>query len=477
MKIDIEKLSSYLPSVEKLKRRLSFREKLKWILIILSVYFFLYHIPLIGILPIYQNPNPLVVLYSTLTGANIGSILTLGIAPIITASIIVQILVASKIINWDIREPEDRKKITAFKRLMIILFIFVEGFVFTLSLGNFFPIKEGFEGLIFLQIVLGGFISFLLADSLDKVGVGGINSIILAGIISSLFVNLFSPFSISKDGSYILWFQEENAYPIGKAISLFVAMQRNNFEMFAMSFISLVSTFLLILFTVYILRSVIEIPILHFQIRGFGRPLEFSLFYTSVLPIIFGSAILANLNLMFLASATTYIDEYRCGIFGCFDANNNPISGIAYYLSSPRNLIFEFIGFGNREKLFNEIIRLIIFFLFFTFILVVFSWIWTYTAGMDPESIAENLTYYGFGISGYRVDERIVKDVLNRYIPYLTILSGIFGALIATLADISGSVLVSTSLIILVSTSYNYLLMFKRERSEDIPIIIKKFLE
>ncbi|MEM5832665.1 MAG: preprotein translocase subunit SecY, partial [Candidatus Aenigmatarchaeota archaeon] len=112
MKIDIEKLSSYLPSVEKLKRRLSFREKLKWILIILSVYFFLYHIPLIGILPIYQNPNPLVVLYSTLTGANIGSILTLGIAPIITASIIVQILVASKIINWDIREPEDRKKIT-----------------------------------------------------------------------------------------------------------------------------------------------------------------------------------------------------------------------------------------------------------------------------------------------------------------------------------------------------------------------------
>ncbi|MEM5820496.1 MAG: hypothetical protein QW678_02535 [Candidatus Aenigmatarchaeota archaeon] len=477
MNIDIEKIVSYFPSVEKLKRGLSFKEKLKWMLIILLVYFFLYHIPLIGILPIYQAPNPLVALYSTLTGARIGSILTLGIAPILTSSIIVQILVASKIISWDIREPEERKKIRALEKLMAIIFIFVEGFVFTFSIGNFFPIKKGFEFLIFFQIVLGGFISFLLADALDKIDIGGINLIILAGIISSFFISLFSPFSISKNGNYILWFQEKDAYPIGKVISLFVAMQRNNFEIFVTSFISLFSTFLLIFFVIYILRSIIEIPILHFQIRGFGRPLEFSLFYTSVLPIIFGSALLANLNLMFLASASTYIDEYRCGIFGCFDANNNPISGIAYYLSSPRNLIFEFIGFGNREKLFNEIIRLIIFFLFFTFILVVFSWIWTYTAGMDPESIAENLTYYGFGISGYRVDERIVKDVLNRYIPYLTILSGIFGALIATLADISGSVLVSTSLIILVSASYNYLLMFKRERSEDIPTIIKKFLE
>ncbi|MEM4772659.1 MAG: hypothetical protein QW648_01460, partial [Nanoarchaeales archaeon] len=204
MNIDIEKIVSYFPSVEKLKRGLSFKEKLKWMLIILLVYFFLYHIPLIGILPIYQAPNPLVALYSTLTGARIGSILTLGIAPILTSSIIVQILVASKIISWDIREPEERKKIRALEKLMAIIFIFVEGFVFTFSLGNFFPIKKGFEILVFLQVVFGGFISFLLADALDKIDIGGINLIILAGIISSFFISLFSPFSISKNGNYIL---------------------------------------------------------------------------------------------------------------------------------------------------------------------------------------------------------------------------------------------------------------------------------
>lgn len=481
MRFDILKIASYLPTVEGFKFGLSFREKLKWIGIFLAVYFFLLNVPLIGIKPVHQAQNPLTILYSTLTGAKIGTIATLGISPLLTSSIVVQLLVASKIINWDMKDEEDRKKIKALENILTFVFLVVESIAFTYSLPSLIPIEPGFEALVALQIFIGGFIAYLLSIAIDKTRFGsGLTLIILSGITFSLFINLFSPFTISREGRYILWFQEENAYPIGKFLSLFISLFRNDFDVFLTSFIRILSTVAIIFITITLVRSGVEIPITLSGFRGFGKPLELSLFYTSTLPLIFGSAFLATLNMFFLSAATTTIGDLRCGIFGCFDSNNIPVSGVAYYLSFPRWTVLNLFGLESMLESvdFNkEILKTIIFFIFFVSVLTLFSWIWVYSSGMDPQSIAESLSFYGFGLSGFRSDEKTLENILSKYIPYLTILSGILSAILAIMTDIFSSVIHSTSLIILVSASYNYYLLIKNEKSEDIPNLIRKFLE
>jgi len=479
--MDIESIAKYFPSVEKFKVGLSFREKLKWVLILLVTYFFLYEIPLIGTNP-YSSPQfALTTLYSTLTGSKIGSLATLGIAPIITASIIVHVLVASKVINWDIKELEGRRKAKALEKVLAYAFIFIEGLVFVYAVSGLLSIVPGYEAIVYLQIVLGGILTYLIADAINKVGFGsGISLIIFAGIAYSFIVNLFSPFTVTLEGKFDFWFKVEDSYPVGKVLAMFVALERNDYKVFLSSFIQIVSTFLLLLFVAYLLRSNIEIPVIYTQFRGMGRPIELSLLYTSTLALIFGTALLANLQLMFLTSATEIKGNLRCGIFGCFDQNNNAVSGIAYYLSPPKALLLEIFGIRALPEgvtIEKEIIKTFIYSVIFSLILVLFAWIWVYTAGMDPKSIAETLSAYGFGISGYRSDERVLEDVLNRYIPYLTIFSGIISAVIAVLADISGSLLFSTSLIIFVSVAYSYYTLIKREKSEDLPKIIRNALE
>lgn len=479
--MDILKISSYLPTVERFKFGLSFKEKLKWIVIFLSLYFFLLNIPLIGIVPIYESQNPFTILYSTLTGAKLGTLATLGISPLLTSSIVVQLLVASKIIEWDMKESEGRKKIKALENILSYLFLLIESIVFTYSLPTLIPIKPGFEGIVFLQILVGGMLVYLISMAIDRINFGsGLTLIIISGIVFSFFINLFSPFTLSKDGKYILWFQEEDSYPFGRVISLFVAMHRGNYEIFLSSLVSLISTFIILIISIFLIRGVVEIPLSFLQFRGFGRPFELSLFYTSTLPLIFGSALLATLNLLFLSTATNSIGSMRCGIFGCFDTNNNPIGGIAYYLTPPKISVLEFFGIKTLPEgitVEKEIIKTLIFFLFFTIILTIFSWIWVYSSGMDSQSIAESLKYYGFGVSGFRSDEKTIANILDKYIPHLTILSGILSAVIAITADILGSILHSTSLIILVSAAYNYYLLVRGEKSEDIPGIIRRFVE
>src|SRR3989344_4079906 len=86
---------SNLPEVEgPTQKTLSFREKLKWTGIVLSIFFILGLIPLFGLgVNALQNFETL----SLILGAEFGSIISLGIGPIVTASIVLQLLNGSGI--------------------------------------------------------------------------------------------------------------------------------------------------------------------------------------------------------------------------------------------------------------------------------------------------------------------------------------------------------------------------------------------
>ena len=88
-----------LPEVKApLQKKLSFKEKLKWTLLMLFAFFILSSIPLYGL---GENALAQFQFLSVILGASFGSVMSLGIGPIVTASIVLQLLTGSGILKLD----------------------------------------------------------------------------------------------------------------------------------------------------------------------------------------------------------------------------------------------------------------------------------------------------------------------------------------------------------------------------------------
>ncbi|HEC86982.1 MAG TPA: preprotein translocase subunit SecY, partial [Thermoplasmatales archaeon] len=92
------------PAVAKPEVHVPFRTKLMWTILCLILYFILTNVMIFGI------SGTVVDMFAgfraVMAGAS-GSIMHLGIGPIVTASIILQLFVGAKIINLDLTKAED----------------------------------------------------------------------------------------------------------------------------------------------------------------------------------------------------------------------------------------------------------------------------------------------------------------------------------------------------------------------------------
>src|SRR3989338_8415663 len=109
------------------QKKLSFNEKLKLTLVILIAFFILGHVPLFGLgLNALQQFEYL----SVILGASFGSIISLGIGPIVTASIVLQLLKGSGIVHLDLHTPEGKKNYQAIQKLLSYFFILFEAAIY-----------------------------------------------------------------------------------------------------------------------------------------------------------------------------------------------------------------------------------------------------------------------------------------------------------------------------------------------------------
>src|SRR3989344_2597480 len=113
--MNLKNIFTHLPEVEgPLEKKLSFSTKAKWTLIVLIAFFILANIPLYGALPSFLERFESL---EAILGADFGSIISLGIGPIVMASIILQLLVGSKVINIDLSNPEGKKYFQRLQKL------------------------------------------------------------------------------------------------------------------------------------------------------------------------------------------------------------------------------------------------------------------------------------------------------------------------------------------------------------------------
>lgn len=455
--IPIEKISKYLPTVEKPTYKQTLNKKLIWTGIALLFYLVLSHISVFGI---GQTPGlEALIAIQTLLGAKFGSLMTLGIGPIVTAGILLQLLTGSKIINWDMTDPENRQKFATWNKLLAIILCFVEAgaFVFAGAL----PVSGGFGTLLLVigQLAAGGIVVILLDELVTKWGLGsGISLFIVAGITSQIVIGVLSPFA--ANGKYV-----------GNLIGFVASVFTGNNALAFFYFLPLITTAAVFLIVIYAQGIKLNIPLSFRALRGFGRTWSMNLFYTSVIPVILAAALLANFQILGrigLDPAT------QCSFLACYNSQGTVTSGVIYYLTSPHNFLTNAIAGVLTSQ---EVLRVFTYVTFMIIACTIFSIFWVSTSGMDASSVAEQLEGSGLQIPGYRPDKRTMAEVLNRYIPALAVLGGIAIGLLAAFADFVGAIGSGTGILLTVMILYNYYEQLQTENLEEAHPIIRKIVE
>jgi preprotein translocase subunit SecY len=497
-----------LPSVVKPEEKLSFKEKIKWTGLILILFYLLGSVFVYGV-----NPDAVAQFefLEIVFGSKFGSLITVGIGPIVTASIILQLLVGSEILNWDTKTPEGKAKFTGMQKILAISFCILESAAYVLA-GAVPAASPNLIPIVILQLILGGLLIIAMDEVVSKWGIGsGISLFIAAGVSKTILLRVFNP--LTQSGAFLFGLPGEA--PSGILTGLpFLLGQGLIVESF-LSLLPLLATLLVFGVVVFAQDMRIEIP-MAFSLP-FGKfaarrwPLKF--IYTSNIPVILTAAIVANLRVI-----GKMLADNGLAILGTFDASGNPLDGLVYYATAPSSsgimisaliagafavafaliansvmkkyslrtsLVGGIIGFIIGIILSNvltiipavamiDIVRSLTYLMTMIVGAVIFSKFWVVTSGMDSKSVAEQFKSSFISIPGFRRDPRIIERVLDKYIPSLTVLGGAFVGLLAGFADLTNAVGSGTGILLTVMILYQLYEQIAQQHWDDMPEWLKK---
>jgi preprotein translocase subunit SecY len=467
-----KKIARYLPSVKKPTYQLPFNTKLKWTGFALLMYLALSYVTIYGV---EKTSYEYFRFYEIVLGSKFGSVMTLGIGPIVTGGIILQLLVGAKILNWDTTKEEGRRKFQTWSKFLSLLFCVIEAV--GLVMAGALPVSGDFTVavLVMAQLAAGGVIALLLDELVSKWGFGsGISLFIAAGVANQILIRIFSPLSVAcVAGNFSSCFPSSDHPPAGLLWQFFINSFSGKLTEALTAALPIITTTAIFLLVIYIQDIGIDIPLSFSAMRGFGRTWSLKLLYTSNIPVILAAALIANLQLLGRVGVHPVSAEISCSVLACYDKQNQIVGGIAYYLTSPSNILAHAIQ-GKLTS--NEIIRAFTYLIFLSITAMVFSVFWVSTSGMDAASVAEQLESIGMQIPGYRSDKKSMEAVLNRYIPYLAVLGGLLVGILAATADFLGVIGSGTGMLLTVMILYNYYEQLSAENLEGAHPLVKKIL-
>ncbi|WP_040682706.1 preprotein translocase subunit SecY [Methanocaldococcus villosus] len=425
-----------IPDVELPLREPSFKEKLKWTGLVLVLYF------IMGTIDVYTAGAQIPAIFEfwqTITASRIGTLITLGIGPIVTAGIIMQLLVGAKIINIDLSIPENRALFQSTQKFLAILMSFVEATLFV-GTGAFGSLSPLIALLVILQIALGSIVLIYLDEIVSKYGIGsGIGLFIAAGVSQTIFVGAFGP-----EG--YLW-------------KFFSSLLQGapNIEYI----LPILGTIIVFLMVVYSECLRVEIPLAHGRIRGAIAKYPIKFVYVSNMPVILTAALFANIQLWGLA-----LQKVGLPILGHFQ-NGKAVDGIAYYLSTPYSIL----------SVLSDPIHAIIYLIAMIICCIFFGIFWVETTGLDPKTMAKRISSLDMAIKGFRKSEKAIEQRLKRYIPAITVMSSAFVGFLAAIADFIGALGGGTGVLLTVSIVYRMYEQLLREKITELHPVISKLIK
>lgn len=480
-KEDITPILTRLPAVASPEGHVHLKKKLVWTVGILVLYFALSNVPLFGM---SDESVDMFEMYRAFFAGQGGTLMLLGIGPIVTGSIILQLLVGAGVIQLDLSDPHDQAIFQGLQKMLVFVMIVFETLPQILG-GYIKPSTEvasalGVDlsfivALLFIQICAGGVLILFMDEIVSKWGIGsGVGLFIVAGVSQAIITGMFN------------W-QLDAGLPVG-LIPRWIYLAQVGLPtglvkiLITTGFLALISTIVIFMIVVFVESTRIEIPLAHSAVRGARGRFPVKLIYASVLPMILVRALQANIQMIGMLLSNKGIT-----ILGKFEGST-PTGGVMYYLAplhSPHDWIpslvetnYASLGYASPEvwqiglRVFCDATMLIVGG-------IIFALFWIETTGMGAKNVAQNIYRSGMQIPGFRRSPQSIERVMLRYVPKVTIIGGAFIGALTLLASLMGTVggAGGTGLLLAVSIVYRLYEDLASEQMMEMHPMMRAFFE
>jgi preprotein translocase SecY subunit len=484
-------LSRFMPEVGPPERKVGFNEKIFWTTMALVLYLIMCEVSLYRVT---TSAGVSLSYLRVLFASRQGSLMELGIGPIVTAGLILQLLAGSGMIACDFSDPEDRGLFTTASKFFSIVMTGVQASAYLIA-GYFGPLDTTTSIIVFLQLLTAGVILMLLDEMIQKGwGIGsGISLFILAGVAQSVLWDSIGPTVPMADGnswgafialaqiipkvlsgSQITTTTNGVTTVVGRWSWLNIFVRPVDPTMPAMlGFITTIAVFLII---IYLEGIRIELPVSYASYRGYSGKYPIKLLYVSNIPVIFASALFAN---VYFFSQFLWVRQgepppgknFWLDLLGQFkipsgSTSPQPVGGLTYYVTSPTNI----------WSVTSDPVRAVVFAAVMIVFCIVFSLTWLEVGGLGPKAVAKQLVDSGMQIPGFRRSNRPIELVLKRYIPAVTILGGFLVGLIASVSNFFGVFGTGMGILLSVGIIYQYYELILQERAAEMYPAFRRFL-
>eukprot|EP00591_Stephanopyxis_turris_P013311 CAMPEP_0195520834 /NCGR_PEP_ID=MMETSP0794_2-20130614/17569_1 /TAXON_ID=515487 /ORGANISM="Stephanopyxis turris, Strain CCMP 815" /LENGTH=471 /DNA_ID=CAMNT_0040650269 /DNA_START=64 /DNA_END=1479 /DNA_ORIENTATION=- len=453
-----------LPEVASPDRKIPFREKLLWTTITLFIFLVCCQIPIYGVQSA-KSSDPFYWM-RVILASNRGTLMELGISPIVTSGLVMQLLAGSRIIEVNYNVKEDRALFAGAQKLFGILITVGEAVAYVVSgmYGDIGTIGAGNAILIIAQLFFSGIIVIILDELLQKgYGLGsGISLFIATNICENIIWKAFSPTTINTgrgtefEGAVIALFHllmTRNS----KIGALKEALYRQNLP----NLTNLFATIFIFVVVIYFQGWRVDLPVKYQKYRGQQGTYPIKLFYTSNMPIILQTALVSNLyfvSQLLYNRAPTNVLVRLLGKWQEVEGGGQtiPVGGIAYYISPPNSL----------AEIIYDPFHATFYLVFILTACALFSKTWIEVSGASARDVAKQLRDSQMVMKGHR-DTALVL-VLNRYIPTAAAFGGMCIGALTVIADFLGAIGTGTGILLAVTIIYQFYEAFMKEQTEGL---------
>lgn len=459
----VSPFAPYLPGVITPQRKIPIKQRLLWTGIVLLIFLVMSEVPLYGIVS-SDSSDPIMWLRMMLA-SNRGTLMELGIAPIMSSNMVFQLLMATGIVEMNKEDKRDRELLESAQKFLAFILSFGQAtaYVMTGMYGVPSSLGSGVCLLLILQLVFAAFIVILLDELVQKgYGIGSGTSLFVTTNTSEQVVwRCFSVNTVTGakgpefEGAvlslvYLLFTRKV------KSAALIEAFTRSNLPNMS----QVIVTAALFFAVVYLMNLQVDLPIRSGKMRGSVGSFPIKLFYTSTTPIMLQSALSQNMVMISQLLFNRWSDNILTRLLGTWEvstANNGqlvPISGLSYYIVPPQ----------NWTEIRGDPIRTLVYIAFVIGFCACFSKLWLEVSNTGPREVARQLREQEATIIGSR--DSAYKE-LKRLIPTAALVGGAAIGFLSVTSDLLGALGSGSSILLAVTTIYGYLEAFKNEMGTD----------
>lgn len=460
----LKPILDFVPEVKDSTRQIQLKDKILWTGITLFIYLVCSQIPLYGIYRT-SDADPLYWM-RVILASNRGTLMELGISPLITSNMIVELVANSKLITYDANIPLDKRLLNSLEKILGIIVSFGTAFVYVFAgmYGSIAYIGTFKAFMLVIQLTSASIIVLYLDELLQKgYGIGSGTSLFIAtNICETIFWKSFSPVTIKTEngiefeGAFIALFHFLITKP-NKLSALYLAFYRSNL----VNLHHITATIFVFFVVIYFQGFQVNLRLDNRQVRGATNSYPIKLFYLSNTPMILQTALISNLHTMSQLLYKKFNKFFLVRWLGVWKINSSTgqdevVGGMAYYLIPPNSFY----------DIFANPTHFAIYLLVVVVSCGVFSKLWLELSGRNSRDILRQFNDQSMVISGHTRETSMMK-LLNKNIPVAAVLGGVCIALLSVFSDLMGAVGSGTGILLAVNIIYGFYETYKKESNPN----------